>query len=1319
MSVKPLFPIFLIIILASVALGVNAATFGASMLACVDDVGPTTYNIVITPSYNNGIFNLTAITEDTYSPIKTAEYFIGHIGNASCGLPGTGTPIYPLDDGSFDLDNLIEYLKGEDITLLQDGLNWACVQAQDAVNNWGNCACAYFETDASPPYYPYNIYLDDVLNPNEYLVCGNNPWLNATVCDKESYIQGGEYFIDLAIPPIPAPGSGNWMNMLQNFTSFGYKCAVIGNSVDILGLSDGTHTIRIRGEDHLENWGKLQYSPIISFIKDTTAPSTVKTLNPFEGAQFDCYGYEESEADVYNKSPEGLTDGCYYIKNGTTITLSAEDFDPEQTGEFSGNVIIHYKVWWKQNPGDSWALDQSGSSTVNQSVTLTLNKGSYHLIEYWAEDLCTWQEEHHFELDIVYECKYSEIARGCAGDGYSNVTHAWNYGFCGEPYTQLEADPNCRCQYGCWENDSCVSDGYMRQVRNETSGYPYCTDSLEQDVPDEVCGCDSSETGRECVSDGFADVTYNWNYYYCGDAYSELVEDAQCSCQYTEWTDSECVSDGFMKQVRTEYSGYTYCAEPLEQEIPNDACDCESEETLRACVEDGFANVTYSWNYDYCGASYDEVVEDSSCSCEYTCWEDESCVADGMMRQRRQELSGFSYCTDSLEQDVPDESCDCESSESDRVCVSDGYADVTYSWNFDYCGEQYNETVQDFECSCDYTEWIDSACVSDGFMRQVRIETSGYSYCEEPLEQEVPNDACNCTASETGRECVSDGFADVSYVWNYDYCGNSYNETLQDSSCLCVYTDWQDDACVLDGFMRQIRNETSGYAYCVEPLEREVQNELCSCESSESVRLCIGDGFANVTYSWNYDYCGDSYEETVQDSSCSCNYTEWTDSACVSDGFMEQMRTETSGYAYCAEPLEQNVSSGVCSCNLSESARACVSDGYAQVTYNWNFDYCGVSYNETVQDQLCACNYTDWQDDACISDGYLRQLRNETSGNSYCTGSLQQDVPNEMCSCNYTSWQDDACFSDGFMRQLRNETSGHEYCSENLTRNIENATCSCISTEIARECTGNAIALASYSWNYQYCGQNYSLNVYDESCRICIPNWICSGYARCSPGNYQYCTQVYDSNSCELIYSGNYSEFARSCNYCSIHGAIISGTSEISVYEGALVTLDVKAADQHGNPVPYTISAPVGNDGIWQTKAGDHGTYYVTVTAFDGICTSLRQIKIVVKQKGEQSLMIPRTFYENFLKPSEQQELYVTVKNTGTQAIDGLKITVSIDNLGIMEATPSFELSRGEEKSSLIEFRIPSSAPKGKYYMRIVVSNDDIRRVIYRDFDVV
>jgi len=54
-----------------------------------------------------------------------------------------------------------------------------------------------------------------------------------------------------------------------------------------------------------------------------------------------------------------------------------------------------------------------------------------------------------------------------------------------------------------------------------------------------------------------------------------------------------------------------------------------------------------------------------------------------------------------------------------------------------------------------------------------------------------------------------------------------------------------------------------------------------------------------------------------------------------------------------------------------------------------------------------------------------------------------------------------------------------------------------------------------------------------------------------------------------------------------------------------------------------------------------------------------------------------------------------------------------------MEKTRAFELKKGQETTKLIDFIIPSYAPKGRHYIRIVVSNDKIRKVIYRDFDVI
>jgi len=57
--------------------------------------------------------------------------------------------------------------------------------------------------------------------------------------------------------------------------------------------------------------------------------------------------------------------------------------------------------------------------------------------------------------------------------------------------------------------------------------------------------------------------------------------------------------------------------------------------------------------------------------------------------------------------------------------------------------------------------------------------------------------------------------------------------------------------------------------------------------------------------------------------------------------------------------------------------------------------------------------------------------------------------------------------------------------------------------------------------------------------------------------------------------------------------------------------------------------------------------------------------------------------------------------------------------LGIWKKTMAFELKKGQETTKLIELDIPYNAPKGRHYIRIVVSNDKLRRVIYRDFDII
>ncbi len=404
---------------------------GDSTSCYIDDDGPIVSNLQVDPTFNGGIFNITATATDnnSWSDIQIAEYFLGSSGRSSCDTPGSGDSM-DATDGNYD--EVSEDVEAIDVELKQDGSNWACVQAQDIQDNWGNCECVSFETDTIPPERVLNVRLNDQQNPNEYLICGEDPTLYVTICDTEADIQGGEFFLNMWIPPeqIPAPWTGYWLEPQNQYRDEGWlHCSDLEASINLTELEEGTHYInQIRGKDTVENWGKVWNQNFnYSFIKDTKAPKTDKVLNPFEDKSVTC--------NIDSAKGEVLTDGCYYVKQGTTITLDANDFNPDDDtnngynhlpGEYSDEVIIHWIVWYKLNSGDVWVIDQQGTSNPNEPVVITLDKDSYHLIEYWATDGCSWEEQHHFELDIV-DTQAPELTKEIIGPQFYNETENKTY----------------------------------------------------------------------------------------------------------------------------------------------------------------------------------------------------------------------------------------------------------------------------------------------------------------------------------------------------------------------------------------------------------------------------------------------------------------------------------------------------------------------------------------------------------------------------------------------------------------------------------------------------------------------------------------------------------------------------------------------------------------------------------------------------------------------------------------------------------------------------------------------------------------------------
>jgi len=74
----------------------------------------------------------------------------------------------------------------------------------------------------------------------------------------------------------------------------------------------------------------------------------------------------------------------------------------------------------------------------------------------------------------------------------------------------------------------------------------------------------------------------------------------------------------------------------------------------------------------------------------------------------------------------------------------------------------------------------------------------------------------------------------------------------------------------------------------------------------------------------------------------------------------------------------------------------------------------------------------------------------------------------------------------------------------------------------------------------------------------------------------------------------------------------ITNVEDIQVEEGETLTINPTVTDLNGDEVTVEISAPVGNDGIWETDYTDNGVYEVTIKANDGQSITTKTIEITV-----------------------------------------------------------------------------------------------------------
>lgn len=75
----------------------------------------------------------------------------------------------------------------------------------------------------------------------------------------------------------------------------------------------------------------------------------------------------------------------------------------------------------------------------------------------------------------------------------------------------------------------------------------------------------------------------------------------------------------------------------------------------------------------------------------------------------------------------------------------------------------------------------------------------------------------------------------------------------------------------------------------------------------------------------------------------------------------------------------------------------------------------------------------------------------------------------------------------------------------------------------------------------------------------------------------------------------------------------VTNLKDITVKEGEIVKIEPVVSDLDNDDLTITISEPVGDDGIWNTKFTDHGEYVITVIVNDGKDKIENKVKVTVE----------------------------------------------------------------------------------------------------------
>lgn len=300
----------------------------------VDVAAPTLTNFYASsnnykdPAYSTSPY-FTASAADATTNVVFAEYFIDTQGPDGTGIlfnaftPAKGVSLNgTLPTAIFDS--------------LAEGQHNIIGHSRDAAGNWSLPSS-------------WSVWYKDLTGPSTSGATVTPPTANmpptftATVTDIGSgyhNLTGAEYFVDT----VGAPGTGKSMNPVGGYFNFANQTpssytvtkpvTATLTQAEFDALSDGTHTLSIRGQDVAGNWGAVTS---VSFSKDVQLPMASVTA-PGLGSNLSAIPFTLT----FSTPVTGLTTAGIAVTNGTigTLTGSGTTYTVTVIPAVQGNVTV-------------------------------------------------------------------------------------------------------------------------------------------------------------------------------------------------------------------------------------------------------------------------------------------------------------------------------------------------------------------------------------------------------------------------------------------------------------------------------------------------------------------------------------------------------------------------------------------------------------------------------------------------------------------------------------------------------------------------------------------------------------------------------------------------------------------------------------------------------------------------------------------------------------------------------------------------------------------------------------------------------------------